>query len=277
MANIQVVIDSTANVSAEILNHYPNLHVVPLKVLLGKQEWPEDELPPERLFELVAQSGIYPTTSQPSIGDFLALFEQLAGQEIIVITLAGALSGTAQGARAAAQMLGSRSIHILDSGTTAVGMIRLAQTALKLAERGKTAAEIVPQLERMAKGMHTLFVPRTLEYLHKGGRIGGAAALFGAILQIKPVLCLVEGQVQVLDKVRTHPKALARMLDELKQYPRLQHIGLVQNDAMAEAEALSRQIRELYPYTAFSITNIGAVLGAHLGPGIVGLVFQEEV
>jgi len=88
---------------------------------------------------------------------------------------------------------------------------------------------------------------------------------------------LVDGKVTVLDKVRTRPKAITRMLDELRRYPKLARVGIVHHDSVQEAEALSCQIRELYTYTSISITTIGAVLCAHLGPGIIGLVFQEEL
>lgn len=279
MADIHVVIDSTANIAAETLAQYPNLHVVSLKVILGKQEWLETQLPSEEMFQMVARGGGHPTTSQPAVGDFLAVFEPLvkANKEIIVITIAGALSGTAQGAQLAARMIGRSDIQIIDSGTTAIGIVHLAEAALQLAKAGQSMEQIVQHLRTMIQATHTMFVPGNLDYLHKGGRIGGAAALFGTILQIKPVLYLVDGKVTVLDKVRTRPKAITRMLDELRQVPKLALVGIVHNDSLIEAEALSCQIRELYTYTSISISTIGAVLCAHLGPGIIGLVFQEEL
>ena len=278
MPDIHILIDSTANITEDYTAKHPSLHIVPLKVMLEGREWAEDELSPAELFALVEQTGGIPRTSQPSAGDFLTVLEPLVqdGHEIIVITLAGALSGTAQGAGTVARMLNSSAIHIIDSGTTAIGMVYLAEAALQMADSGSTAAAIAVKLQQMAKTIHTLFVPGMLEYLHKGGRIGGAAALFGSILQIKPILHLVDGKVAVLDKVRTRSRAIARMTAELEQYGRPARIGIVENGALAEAEALSSQIRELYPYSDISVSGIGSVLGAHLGPGLIGLIFQEN-
>jgi len=279
VADIHIVVDSTAHVPDRLLAKYRNLHVVSLQVILGEKQWPEDQLSPAKLFTLVKESGVFLKTSQPSIGDFTKVFEPLvkADQEIIVITLSGALSGTAQGARAAAQMISEQKIHIIDSQTTAMGLVRLVEAALTMADSGMEAKAIVERLQAMVRVTHTMFVPATLEYLHKGGRIGGAAALFGTILQIKPVLYLVEGKVAVLDKVRTRPKAAARMLEELKKYTNLAYVGVAHSEALAEAEALSQQIRELYPYTKIIVSSLSPVLGAHLGPGVIGLIYQEEI
>lgn len=279
MPEIHVVIDSTANITAAGLTQHSRLQVVALNVSLGEQNWAEQQLPPAELFELVRKTGSIPRTSQPSTGAFMTVLEPLvrAGHEVIVITLAEALSGTAQGARTAAQMLNSHNIHIIDSGTTAIGIINLAQAALTMADSGSTAAAIAARLQAMAKVTHTLFAPATLEYLYKGGRIGGAAAVVGSILQIKPVLHLVGGKVAVLDKVRTRGRAIERMLAELARYDRLARIGIVETGASAEAEALSRRIGELYSYSDVCVSGIGSVLAAHLGPGLLGLIFQEEL
>ncbi|SDM48958.1 EDD domain protein, DegV family [Dendrosporobacter quercicolus] len=242
MPEIHVVIDSTANIPAvDLAQHSPDFPAVHRRLYDG-------------------------------IGTLIR-----AGHEVLVITLAEALSGTAQGARTAAQMLNSHNIYIIDSGTTAIGIIHLAQAALTMADSGSTAAAIAARLQAMARVTHTLFAPATLEYLYKGGRIGGAAALVGSILQIKPVLHLVGGKVAVVDKVRTRGRAIERMLAELARYDRLARIGIVETGASAEAEALSRRIGELYPYSDITISGIGSVLAAHLGPGLIGLIFQEEL
>lgn len=279
MSKLHVLVDSTAHIGEAMLQHYPNLHVVPLTVMVGDQEWPEAALPSSELFRLVSATGKHPRTSQPSPGDFLTVLEALTDQgcECIIITISGGLSGTVRSAGTAVSMLKSRHVYIIDSGTTAIGMEKMAQTAFDLAQQGREAKDIAAHLQKMADATFTMFVPDTLEYLHKGGRIGGAAALFGTILQIKPILYLAEGKVSVLDKVRTRSRALARMADELKGHSQLAYIGVVYIEAQEEAVLLGERLRKEYPSVPISVTAAGSVLGAHLGPGIVGIIFQEAL
>lgn len=279
MQGLHVVVDSTANIPAELLASYANLHVVPLTVSLGSSEWLENQVLCSELFALVAANGRYPRTSQPSPGDFATVIAPLAeaGRQVIVITLSGGLSGTLQSAKTAAQLVGERQVRVIDSGTTAIGMVRMAEVALLEADRGASLESIAALLINMRQATRTMFVPDTLEYLHRGGRIGGAAALFGTILQIRPVLHLAEGKVAVLDKVRTRQKAVARMLEELKKCPQPAYIGIVHIEAIAEATALKDIVEEMYPGVEVTISACGAVLGTHLGPGLLGVVYQEAV
>lgn len=279
MEKIHVVIDSTANVPAEMLVRHCNLHVVPLKVLMGGEEWSENELSCGALFTLAKERKVHPKTSQPAPGAFAKVFQPVAavGCEIIVITIAGQLSGTVQSARTAVTMVTGTRIAVIDSGTTAMGMYKMAELALQMASAGADFADIVRRLERMADATHTMFIVDTLEYLHKGGRIGGAAALFGTILQIKPILYLAEGRVSVLDKVRTRPRALARMIDELKRYKKLSYVGIAYMENQTEAERLVDEVRGLFPEAEVFASSLGSVLGAHLGPGVVGIIYCEPV
>lgn len=278
MPNIHVVIDSTAQAPAEMLERYKNLHVVPLNVIVDHEEWPENQLPSAELFALAQLRRSHPKTSQPAPGDFISVFKPLieSGCQIIVITLSGGLSGTVQSAQAAANMVDAKNIRVIDSGTTAMGMVKMAESALEMAAAANDLASIVKQIEDMVRLTFTMFVPSTLEYLHKGGRIGGAAAMFGTILQIKPILYLVEGKVAVLDKVRTKPRAVGRMLEELKKEERLAYVGVGHVDCLAEAETLAEQVKELYSGTHVFISGLGSVLGTHLGPGLLGLIYQVK-
>ncbi|MCX7780377.1 MAG: DegV family protein [Negativicutes bacterium] len=278
MGKLHIVLDSTANAGKEIIDAYPELHIVPLKVMLGNREWLEPEISCTDLFRLVAAEGGHLRTSQPAPGEFAAVFEPLMreGHEIIVITISGELSGTAGSAGAAARMVGAEKIFIVDSGTTAIGMVRLAEAAFRLAGEGLCARDIAARLKDMSEATFTMFVPDTLEYLHKGGRIGGAAALFGAILQIKPILYLTEGKVSVLDKVRTRTRAIQRMIEEIPRRADPAWLGVVHLDAVQPAEELAALLRERYPNTPVSVSTGGSVLGAHLGPGLVGVIFQDK-
>jgi len=278
VSQVHVILDSTANVPPQLLEKWCNLHVVPLTVLLNNRQINESELSAADLFTLIKETGDDPKTSQPAPGDFAALFSTIhnSGDSAVVITLAGSLSGTVQSAKIAAQMAGSKNIFVVDSGTTAIGMVQMAEQALAMAAAGAEAGCIAAEIEKMAGATHTMFVPATLEYLHKGGRIGGAAAVFGAILQIRPILYLREGKVAVLDKVRTRTRAIARMTEELKNYPDFAYISVVAIEAKEEALILQQQIQQLYPQIPVLFGEGGPVLASHLGPGLVGLIFQEK-
>lgn len=278
MHNIHVVLDSTANPPAALLEKYKNLHTVALKVTISGEEYSEDEISADRLFKAVKESGAFPRTSQPPIGEFVRVFQRIAGEggEIIAITVSGALSGTADGARTAARMVEGIGVRVIDSQSTAVGMVRLAECALEMIARGRPAEEIAARLLLSVARTHTLFLTDSLEYLHRGGRIGGAAALFGTILQIKPLLYLRDGKIEVLDKVRTKKKALLRMTEALKRHSALAYIGVVHIAAEAEAIALMETVRAAYPAARVSVTTAGSVLASHLGPGVIGLIYQEN-
>lgn len=279
MDNIHVVLDSTANVPAELLQKHKNLHQVSLKVMLADKEWNETDLTAPKLFTEMKNSSAFPKTSQPALGDFIAIFQQIiqASGKIIVITVAGGLSGTVEGAKTAARTVSEKDIYVIDSQTTLSGMVHLAECALDMAAQGVSIEEIVHNLHERAKVMHTLLLPDSLEHLHRGGRIGGAAAIFGTILQIKPVLHLVEGKIVVLDKVRTRTKAIRRMEDELAKCKDIAYIGVAHIGAEAEALKEKEQLSSLYPSVQISVTEAGSVLAAHVGPATLALIYQEKI
>ena len=279
MSQIHIVVDSCAQVSSEMIDMYPNLHTVSLKVRIGDKEWAEEKLSTAELFANAKEMKRHPQTSQPAPGDFIAICKPLVdeGKDIIIITVSGGLSGTVQGARTVANSLDGKRIHVVDSGTASIGMVQVTKAALEMAADGMKVLDIVTKLEAMIKATHTFILVDTLEYLYKGGRIGGAAALFGTILQIRPVLHLVEGKVAVLDKVRTKQRAITRMLEEVQKYSNLEYIGIGTVEAPAEGEKIVARLQEMYPNTSILPAAIGSALGTHLGEGMIGIVIQEKI
>ena len=277
--NIHIVIDSTAHADSEFINQHKNLHVVPLKLVLGDKEYNEDEITNEELFDKVKATKAFPKTSQPPIGDFVNLFTKLVdeGNKVIVITVSAGLSGTIQGATNAANMVNKKDIKVIDSGTTAVGMLRLAEKAVAMVEEGVDFDEIVDRLQQCANATNTVVITDTLEYLYKGGRIGGAAALFGTIMQIKPVMALEDGKIIILDKVRTRNKSITRMIEELAKFKAFDYIGIAHIAAYDEALKLKERLQQIYPDTRITVTTGGAVLASHLGPGVLSLMYQERI
>lgn len=279
MSHIHIVVDTSAQITKEMLKEHPNLHSISLKVRIGSQEWPEDEITNSQLFKMAKERKEHPQTSQPAPGDFIDICKPLldAGKEIIVITVSGGLSGTVNSAKTVAKMLGEDRMHVIDSGTASVGMVQLAKEALAMADLGIETSEIIKKLTIMAAATHTLILVDTLDYLYKGGRIGGAAALFGTILQIRPVIHLVAGKIAVLDKVRTKQRAVTRILEEIKQYENLAYIGIGNVEAPLEAEGIIERVKEMNPGVPILHAGIGSVLAAHLGPGMIGIVLQEKI
>lgn len=279
MSKIHIVVDSSAQISAEMFEMYHNLHSVSLKVRIGDKEWRDDELSTAELFRFAKEAKQHPQTSQPAPGDFVELCKPLldAGKDIIVITVSGGLSGTVQGARAVASMLNEQKMHVVDSGTASIGMVQMAKAALTMAASGIEVSEILAKLDAMIKATHTFILVDTLEYLYKGGRIGGAAALFGTILQIKPVLYLLDGKVAVLDKVRTKQRMIKRVLEEIQKYQNVEYIGLGDIEAPAEGQEIIKQIEAIRPDIQVLPAKMGSVFGAHLGPGMIGIVLQERI
>lgn len=279
MGNIHVVLDSTSHVTDDFLARHKILHKASLRVRIGEREWKEDELSCTDLFAETKRTGIMQQTSQPPIGEFVQMFQEIvdAGDEAIVICVSGALSGTVQGARTAAKMVDEKKIHVLDAQTAAVGLVRLAEIALQMIEENRSVAEIMVVLEAAVKKTHTLLLPDSLEYLHRGGRIGGAAAIFGSILQIKPVLYLTEGRVTILDKVRTRKRAIQRLIDEVAKVAPLEYIGIVHVEAKEECEEIQSHLEELYPDVRVSLTEAGSVVGSHTGPRTLAFIYQEKL
>lgn len=276
---LQVVIDSTAMVDKEWLGRHENLHVVPLSVRIGEQEWLDTDISGAELFQKASAAKEMPKTSQPAQGQFIQLFQELTarGQEVVCILLSGGLSGTASTARMAAAQVDPRLIRVIDSGTTAIGLVQMAKAALEAAEAGKSLAEVVHLMDAMARRTHTVFIPGTLEYLHKGGRIGGAARLFGGILQLRPLLYLQNGKVQVLDKVRTQKRALERAMQDILVLKRPAYIGVGHVDNPELAAQTAALVKEAQPEAQVEVFLISPVIGAHTGPGLIGFIYQENL
>lgn len=280
MTNIHVILDSTAHPKSQWLLDHPNVHILPLTVQVADKEYEEDQLSAEQMFALMAENTAHPKTSQPSPGAFQCLYEGLLrfGGDIVVITLSEALSGTVRSAELAREICSDpHHVHVVDSATTSIGLVEMAEYVLAEAMNNRPVSEILTKLVGIINATHTYFVPATLDFLHKGGRIGGASALFGSILQIRPILYLVAGKVAVLEKVRTYRRAVDKMMNEIMRFDQLSYLGVVHIAAPAEAEKAAKCLEEFFLHTPVTISSGGAVLAAHLGPGLIGVIFQERV
>jgi DegV family protein with EDD domain len=281
--NTAVVLDSTADLP-EAPERYPNFRVVPLYVRFGQESFKDYvEITPERFYERLQTEAELPTTSQPTPGDFLATFEELAPryERIIALTISSTLSGTYGSAQAAAEMLGGDKVRVIDSGTVSASLGLLAIGVQHRLERGTTDEEIDAFVDYYQREHHLLFTVNTLEYLAKGGRIGRAAAFAGNLLNVKPILAIRDGEVIPLKKVRGNHKAFAEFREQFvsttTDAPNLK-VGIAHAAAPERLQALRELVEHERPHAQIEIaTTLGAVVGTHAGPGTVGFFwFLDE-
>jgi DegV family protein with EDD domain len=278
MPNVAVVTDTTHYLPRELAEG-AGLRSVSLYVNDGDGTRREADIADFGAFyDHLRTAPALPTTSQPSIGDFLAVYEPLleAGRDIVSIHISGGISGTVESARqAAADALTrhrSRRIEVVDSRQACGALGAIALGAAAVAAAGGDADAVVRRAEAIREGLRIRFAVDTLEYLRRGGRIGAAQAWVGGALKIKPILSMEGGMLHPVERVRTAGRAFERMVDHLQERRdsgatvfMLQHI-----QAPDVVERLAERGREIYGADPLFVSEIGPVIGAHAGPGLVG-------
>ncbi len=274
---VRIVTDSTAFLDKETLEKY-NIAVVPLYVNFEDEVIPDGSIPNAEFFEKMKRSAKLPFTSQPSPGDFAKVFEKIIEEDndIVTIVISSGISGTYDSAINAAKAVDAKRIAVVDSILTSAGLARLVVEAAEAAAQGKTKEEIVALVEDKKRRLRIFFVPDTLEYLKKGGRIGGAQALLGTLLKVKPVLYLNNGKVDSYDKVRTMKKALERIVNEVPPTEGPFPVMLVHAEAGPTVETLARMVNERFPEAVITVHELSPVIGTHTGPGVVGICFYAQ-
>ena len=275
---VKIVTDSTAYLSLEEISRY-DVHVVPLRVIFGTEVYCEGEdITNEEFYRRLASGGAMPTTSQPAVSDFTRVYSELSerGHPILSLHISSRLSGTVNSAMAARQELPQAQIEIVDARTVALRM--LIAPAAKAAVGGQGLPQLKASIEKLNACMNTVGVLNTLEYLWKGGRIGGAKALLGTILRIKPLLDFRGGEVKVLAKLRTGARAINSILELMEsRVPRNKpiHASVAHTNALEWAMELQREIQNTFTCAEMDIVELGPVLGTHIGPGFFGLGFYS--
>jgi DegV family protein with EDD domain len=281
-ANTAVVLDSTADFP-EGPARFPNWRIVPLYVRFGTESFRDYvELGPDEFYDRLRAAPEPPTTSQPTPGDFLAVYEELASlyERILSLQISGTLSGTLASAEAAAATLGGEAVRVIDTRTVSAAIAMLALAVQRRLERGTTDEEVDALVARYRERHGLLFTVDTLEYLAKGGRIGRAHALAGSLLDVKPILTIDDGEVVPLKRVRGQQRAFAefRSLFEAgsSDGPGL-HVGIAHAAAPERLEAVRAFVAETRPQAVVDVaTTLGAVVGTHAGPGTVGFFWFDD-
>lgn len=273
---IHVIVDSTSGVTEEPLAKHKNLHLIPLTLAINGEYVPETEATISQVIEYSEATKKSIPTSQPSTGDFLELFDKIPVEDaIIILCITTAVSGTYNGAVLAAKQSKRDQIAVINTRTTAIGILQMAQDALEFIDAGVAFDDLVKKLLDIAERMRTTFTVDSLEYLRRGGRIGKAAGIIGSILKIKPCIYLNKNnEVDVLDKVRTRKKAVASLLNYLHNNSPCKRIGIVHIENIEGAKELQRQVQSEYPDIEVTLTGGTPVLACYLGPGLVGIIFE---
>lgn len=279
--SVRIIVDSTTDIVPEIRE---KLHVVPLTVCFGSTEYVDGvNLTHREFYEKLIESDVLPTTSQATPYAFEPLFRETAeaGDTAVVITLSAKLSGTYQSARIAAEEF-EGTVFVVDSRSVAIGAGILAELALKLRDGGSTACEIAKRLEQERDNVRLIAMLDTLEYLKRGGRISAAVAFAGGLLAIKPVICLQDGEVKMLGKARGSKQGNNLLVREIE------NAGGVDFDKplLLGYTGLSDHLLKKYIVdsghlweghrTELPYTEIGSVVGTHVGPGAIAVAFFKN-
>jgi DegV family protein with EDD domain len=279
--NTAIVLDSTADLP-DAAGRFPNWRVVPLYVQFGDESLRDGvDISAAQFYARLREADVFPTTSQPTPGDFLACYRELGTFErIFSLHVSARVSGTFASAEVAAAELGDGRVRAIDTETASASIAMLALAIQRRLERGTNDEEIDALVERYKRERGLLFTVDTLEFLARGGRIGKAAAFAGSLLNVKPILSIRDGEVVPVKRVRGEPKAfgeLAAALEaETRDEPqfRLAVAHAAAPDRAAELEAL---VRERRPNAELELVVIlGAVIGAHAGPGTLALFWFRD-
>lgn len=276
MTKIKIITDSTAYLTKEYANE-ENISIVPLNYVFG-EETGKEAFPGEfeDFYNKLENTKLFPTTSQPSAGEFVAEFNKSFEEgydEIIAIVLSSKLSGTYNSALLAKNMLEDKKVTIIDSQNAAANMRFLVEDAVEMVKSGKSSKEIEEHLNKKKANMIIYLTTESLEYLSRGGRLSSIQSKLGNLLNIKPILELKNGELALLEKLRGKNKALKAMIDKIPQDTKQISICHILNKD--GAEKLREILKEKFPHIEIQIDELGPVIGAHLGPKGIGICISK--
>lgn len=280
MSKVVVVTDSTATVPSDLVQAL-DIRIVPVLLVLDNQTFRDGvDIAPGEVYRWLRTSKQIPTSAAPSVGDFVRTFATAAQEAsgIVSIHMSPDLSSTYNVALTASQLVEGTPIRVINCHTAAIGQGFTALEAARAAATGATLDEVVSRIEEVAAKVNLFLTLDTFEYLHRSGRIGGAAALMGTLLQIKPLLYLDDGRIGVMAKPRTKPKAIRLLVQRMAERvgDRPLHAAVFHADALSEAEDLRQLLADTFDCVELYVTEFTPVMGAHTGPGLIGVAFYGE-
>ncbi|WP_033827741.1 DegV family protein [Bacillus andreraoultii] len=276
-----VVTDSTAYIPKEIREQY-NIHMIPLSVVFGNESYKEEvELTASNFYNMMQNQKDLPTTTQPSIGMFVELFEQLSKEydAVISIHLSSGISGTYQGAVSAGNMVQSIKVYPYDSEISCMVQGFYVLEAAKLAQAGEDPEKIIARLDELKATSRAYFMVDDLTNLQRGGRLSSAQAIIGGLLQVKPLLHFVDKVIVPFEKIRTKKKAMNRIVELLGEDAKTgaaYQATIIHAEREEEAKQWKKELEALYPNVEFTLSYFGPVIGTHLGEGAMGLGWMKK-
>ena len=279
MSKVALVTDSTAYIPKDLAEEY-HISVAPQVLIWGQETFRDGvDITPEEFYTRLKKATVMPTTSQVNIASFQQIFQQLLedSHEVLAILISNQLSKTFDSALQARDMFPGAPIEIVDSVSTAMAMGFQVLTVARLAQQGASLAECKALAEKATAYTGVVFAVDTLEFLHRGGRIGGGTRFLGSALNIKPILELREGRVEAVERVRTRKKSLIRLLEMVgeriggRQPVRL---AALHANAADEARWMLEEAKERYHPVETVFSEVSPVVGTHAGPGTLGLCYM---
>jgi DegV family protein with EDD domain len=277
MGSIALVTDSTAYLPADMVAQH-GITVVPLYVNFGDESYRDNvDITPDDFYTRLPKAKVMPSTSQPSRGDFTTVYRRLVEEgatAIISVHISSLLSGTVSSALMARDDVPDVPIYVVDSLSTSMGLGFMVLEASRQLAAGQPAEEIVRSLEAMRGDLRLLFLVDTLEFLHRGGRIGGAAAFLGSMLSLKPLLTLRDGRIEALERVRTKRRAVRRMLELVTEEMAGREVraAILHAAIPGEGQSLCEELPQQMNCCEIYLTELSPVIGTHTGPGALGVV-----
>lgn len=274
MPQTAIVTDSTAYLAADV-REKNKIHMIPLQITFGKESYEEErEMTVQDFF--VKAAAEMPKTSQPPIGEFINLYKKLSEEfdEIISIHLSSGISGTYAGSVQAGQLTENAEVFTFDSEISCAMQGFYALEAAEMAEQGSGAKEILSRLDEMKESMRAYFMVEDLKHLQRGGRLSGAQAMVGGMLQIKPLLHFQDKMIVPFEKVRTRKKAMKRMAALLAEDVTAGEpvkATIIHANREKDAVEWKKELEQQFSAVEFAISYFGPVIGTHLGEGSMGL------
>ena len=277
--NIKIVTDSAADLPATLAEEL-DITVVPVYLRFGEEVFRDRvDISEDDFYKRLLNDPVHPNTTQPSPQDFASVYDKLSQEadSIISIHITGKLSGTYNSAILGKKMVDSKCpIEVIDSQTLSIAVGLMVIRAAKMARSAMSPQQIIDEVNKMISDTHLLILFDTLKYLLKGGRIGKAKALMGSVLNVKPLLTIIDGELVPSGQVRTRSKGMGRLLDFVKNAGDIQDLAILYSTTPDEAQALIEQTSSMFPKEQTISARLGPALGVHGGPGILAVALREK-
>lgn len=275
MPNVKIVTDSLADIPPALLKEL-DITTIPCLVRFGDQEYRDRiDLFPSEFYQKLKASPTMPSTSQPATGVFEEIYRRLASttDRILAIHTIASLSGIYNASRLAAENIKTATIELIDSRQVTMSLGWIVILAARAAKAGHSLVEIKEIVEDVKRRVHVIAMLDTLEYAQRGGRLGKGRALVGTLLNVKPLLSVIDGEIMPVEKVRTQRRALERLVEIVLASGPIQELSVVHADAPHHAATLQEMLSETFPKEQIVMSETGPVLGAHVGPGAAGIAW----